>query len=213
MADVARGGYSGELARNALGRLMFVGAATYTAISLALNRDPKKTLEGLNPLSPNFLSVEIGGDTVGVGGDLPVPRETDLASDRAGHYRPGEFFSMDNDGVRFWRGRIALGGGLLWDNTIAKGRNYIGEPVRGWGNIDELAANNLLPFAIAGRLTDHPRAGWASLPGELAGLNIHALNPWEQAHRIRDLYSQAAFRKDYDDLDAVERLHVTTSMR
>ncbi len=206
MADVARGGYSGELARNALGRLMFVGAATYTAVSLALNQDPKKTLSGLNPLSANFLSVEVGGDVVGVGGIFrSLAKQTSRAIEQAIE-RPGEFFSMDNATLRFWRGRISPIGGLAWNLT--DGRNYIGEPVRGWGNLGNLAANNLLPFAVAGRLTEHPRAGWATLPGELAGLNAHALNPWEQAHRIRDLYGQAVFRKDYDDLNTVERLHV-----
>mgnify|MGYP001573866146 FL=1 len=211
MADVARGGYAGTAAREALGRLAAagVGASTLVALAQATGKegfDADKFWEEwaamLNPTSDHFLSLSIGGNNYGVGGVVysalkHAGRALALEIDN-----PGAIFNFDpkddvknplSEGVGFWRSRVAPVGSLTWD--LGTGYNYIGESTRGWGNLATTLAERVLPFAVSGRVLETPREGWATYPLDVTGLRVSPRSPWTMANDARDVAAQAMFGK------------------
>ncbi len=208
MADMGRGGYAGNRAREAMARLGMAGIGTYYVAALGLGMSHAEILEGLNPRNPNFLKLDIGGDRGGVGGVVRALMKAIAKTTEDLYKDPASVFSFDSDAARFFRSRMAPVGGIIWDQVIDDGTNFIGEDVGVITNPGRFFASNSLPFSMDGRVMGHPRSGWPTLPLEMTGFNIYPVPPWDQADRLRDLRAQELYDEDYDALNRLQQREI-----
>ncbi|GEM_PF-2922042 len=63
MSDIAKGGLRGKMAREAVAKTTLFGLAGYMGVSYSMGQEPK-----LDPRDPKFLTVNMAGQNIGIGG-------------------------------------------------------------------------------------------------------------------------------------------------
>ncbi|MDO8490519.1 MAG: hypothetical protein Q7T04_00710, partial [Dehalococcoidia bacterium] len=200
-------------AQKAIGGVLAALTASYVGLSIAMGQSPK-----LNPLPPKyggdggkFMTVEIGGVTVGIGGfTYGMIR---LAGGLAGAAAtdPSALVKMDvrqNPALQFLMGRssplVSLG------QEIVTGRDFFGNRLEDSTDWLKVAADKAMPFMLSSLLIEK-NGTWETLPGQFAGMRTWPRGEWETRDKLRDTYA-APMGKKWDDLpkgtqDDLERQH------
>tara|TARA_Y100000310_G_scaffold38739_1_gene36249 strand:- start:13318 stop:17568 length:4251 start_codon:yes stop_codon:yes gene_type:complete len=147
--DLFRGGLRGDLARKSLIRSTVATMALSTLFSQARGESWKETIEHMDPRSGKFLTWDIGGVLMGPGSKVRSVL-TLLMQAQKDPERLIEF-SMSNPGLRFARGMLGIPSTPL---DILLGRNFVGEPTRGWKNTARQLPDWLLSPYIATMIAD-----------------------------------------------------------
>lgn len=192
--DAFQGGVRGSIARKSLVKFAVGSAMFMSALAMALGQEDrlKPTKENpvpkmFDPRTGEFMTVEIGGAHVGLGGAYVAAMRLLGALSRAAIEDPKDFISFDpheNPILRYGYGRFSpiLGGAV----DIATGHNYLGERLDTPWDYGRELIDKTFPFWLAGAITDVPRAGWAKAMAEWWGLRAWMVQYWEQAERFAD---------------------------
>jgi hypothetical protein len=188
----------------ALGSLITGSVGVYVAAGLAQGKPWEEIAAGLNPLNgKKFLSFEVNGDWIGIGGQ--VRAITQLLAATGSAIAPGgrpasDLISNDNPLLQFYesRGAPALNivGGVA---EAATGANVLK-----FENIDSLPelvkhlGTSALPFALQGLLEGE---GPFTTAAALAGARTSAQTPFEGRRAL----VQQITGKEEEDLDPGER--------
>ena len=195
--------FRGELARNAMGKMMAGGLIMYSVMAAKAKQTPK-----LDPRKADFLTLKIGGADIGFGSGF-----VSLARFAAGMIAgPEDDWKLDAGVIgghvfektgRFVRGQAAPTTGVGWD--IASGRNYIGEPTVGAiGGLKNSIAEHTVPFFLQG-LMDSPRPGWQGMAAEFGGMRAFPVSSYERAVDAADVHSQVAYGQNYRELNRLQQ--------
>jgi hypothetical protein len=195
--------FRGELARNAMGKMMAGGLIMYSVMAAKAKQTPK-----LDPRKADFLTLKIGGANIGFGSGF-----VSLARFAAGMIAgPEDDWKLDAGVIgghvfektgRFVRGQAAPTTGVGWD--IASGRNYIGEPTVGAiGGLKNSIAEHTVPFFLQG-LMDSPRPGWQGMAAEFGGMRAFPVSSYERAVDAADVHSQVAYGQNYRELNRLQQ--------
>jgi hypothetical protein len=185
MAGMAlQGGWSGDQAFLALSKFFAGTTLLYSGFAKLLGQkiklDPRSQADGGD--GGKFMTVEIGGSTVGLGGK-PLSMARLLLRMRSDPENAIEYLE------RWYRGQGAPATSIGWD--IISGETYMGEPLRspeGTWDIWEILkqeGSRLAPFWAQAEMDD-PRPTWPGRIGEFAGLRSWPLQPSEKLEDFRD---------------------------
>ena len=171
----------------------------------------------LNPMKPGWLTVNIGGQTLGIGGstrallDVMAKATASVAGiDDRNITDVGRFNVFDPDDRRanpllqYWLNRTAPG-----VREVLTRETFDGEKLDSPG---EFALRGLapkfLPFAIDAQLNPPqqvPHQSPFALVPEVLGLRSRPLSAFERRNKKRDEVAQATFSKDWEDLGMDEK--------
>jgi hypothetical protein len=175
---------------------------------------------GLNPMKPGWLTVEIGGQRVGVGGSTRALLDTvfksaavmaELDGKRANDLMQWNIFDpmhrAKNPIPNFWLNRTAPG-----VREVLLGEVYGGQPLDTPKQylLDGLAPK-FLPFAAQGYLNPgegNPHPGALALVPESIGLRARPLSVFERRAALRDELAQMSYGRRWEQLDVDERNQV-----
>ena len=202
--DVQRevvGGYAstaqGRRSLRTLGTLAGGVATTYIVTGIALGKDWDEIKEGLNPLNgKRFLSHQINGDWIGVGGQIRAIAQL-ISAMAVGTYRvattgelptQSEIFSRrDNPLLQFLSGRGAIGtqGVLQVGETLAAktGGEWDLDPferVDSWTDLGLVQGKGSLPFVLQGLLEGEK---WPTVGASALGART---SEWNEYDGMRD---------------------------
>lgn len=175
VADIFKGGLTGNEARKALGGLMAGGAAVYTGTALALGQEPD-----FDPTSSNFMTVEIDGDRYGVGGTLTALMRLAggvamaLKEDPSQLINPftdyGSLNRWDNPFIKFLYSRTSTLSSLL-NSVIVEKADYFGRPIESGVEWGRFILDKATPIAMQ-RFThaDEEKISPLNITAELSGL-------------------------------------------
>jgi len=205
-ADVYRGGTRGELARQTMVGMAFFGAATYYAFSKAMGQEAK-----FDPSESDFMTVQIGDSTVGVGGFWTqfVRLSSKLAETAWDEDAQAAFGDASENPLWRWvRSRAAPGAGAAWD--IANGEDYMGRQFTSLGDVASHVGRQALPiWAEASLLEDPYRTGPAGITAEVLGSRTNPLSASKRRRQLRNSIANDAFGKKWEDLNALQRKLIT----
>jgi len=147
LTDVMQGDIRGELARDAVAKMLGVGVLLHSASAIALGQEPN-----LDPSKGNFLTVEVAGQNVGVGSIwVSAAKGTARLFNQVttdDPQRPGKAIMSldpnDSDLARIFRYRASPMLGYGWD--VAVGRTVIGKPLDTPIQLTAGLARNFTPF-------------------------------------------------------------------
>jgi hypothetical protein len=205
ISDVYRGGTSGELARQSLAGMAFLGAAGYIAFAKALNQEPV-----LDPTDSRFMTMQFGEDRVGIGGFYTqfirlAARVASTSYDSNAQEAFGDW--KDNPLVRWTRSRAAPGAGTAWD--IATGEDFMGRTIEPGTDWFIHAARQTAPTWLEAGLLDSPyRVGVAGLAAEVGGGRVRPLSASERRRDMRDSLAVNAYGKKWEDLNGLQRREI-----
>ena len=198
--DVFQRGVTGEQARRSLFGVAGLGIGTYVATAEALGQEIE-----LDPTTSRFMTIEIGGDRIGVGSFWTSFARMIVNTGAQLDEEPGDFLDVrDNPIARWIRGRSAPAGSLPWD--IGMGEDFLGEPLEGPVDYARHIGENSMPiWAEAGILGDPVRTGIAATGVELVGGRARPETLSEQRFSLRNDLAQARFGRDWEELNRLER--------
>ena len=206
LTDVYRGGTKGELARQTMVGMAFFGAASYYAISKAMGQEAK-----LDPSKSDFMTVQIGDSSVGVGGFwTQFVRLTSKLTETSWDTDAQESFgdASENPLFRWVRSRAAPGAGVAWD--IANGEDYMGRQFTSMGDTLKHVGRQTMPiWAEAALLEDPYRTGPAGLTAEVLGSRTNPLSASKRRRQLRDSIAVEAYDKKWNDLNTQQRKSIT----
>ena len=206
LTDVYRGGTKGELARQTMVGMAFFGAASYYAISKAMGQEAK-----LDPSKSDFMTVQIGDSSVGVGGFwTQFVRLTSKLTETSWDTDAQESFgdASENPLFRWVRSRAAPGAGVAWD--IANGEDYMGRQFTSMGDTLKHVGRQTMPiWAEAALLEDPYRTGPAGLTAEVLGSRTNPLSASKRRRQLRDSIAVEAYDKKWNDLNTQQRKTIT----
>jgi len=192
--DVFSGGIRTEVAAKALAKFAVGSAMFMAALAMALGQEDrlKPTKEEplpimFDPRSGQFMTVEIGGSHIGLGGAYVALMRLLGSITKAAQDDPKSFFKVDpheNPLLRYGYGRSSPISGAVVD--IATGRTYLRERLETPLDYGKLFIDKTFPFWLAGALTDVPRAGLGKAAAEWWGLRAWMVQYWEQAEKFAD---------------------------
>lgn len=216
ISDMFKGGLTGSQARRALGSLAAGGMATYLGICKVLGQEAD-----LNPTSANFMTINVVGRNVGIGGFYYSMMRllgnveaaiTDVAEGEKSAWdiikpiEDGGPNRWDNPFIRFFYGRAApLTGGIV---ELIDQENYFGEPFEDIGDYMGFIGSKTLPIwlqAVSGIEGEEPALHPAIVGAELGGMRTFPRSQWEQIKGKREEYSQAEFGKAFEELNRLEQ--------
>lgn len=207
MADIAAGGLRGGMAREALLAWTVGGLLLYLAIAKLLGQSPN-----LDPRSGGkFLTVEIGGQHVGVGGAF-------FATSRLLAQMALEPAKAPTYIARYLHSRLspAANAGM----TVLAHANYVGKPYDNpWVMTKDIVESSLTPVWLQAMLEGGvPIEDWRISPdvrdlgkrlavgaAEFAGLRTYPVSAAERREQLREEYAASDFGKSWADLNQEER--------
>ncbi len=208
LSDFYRGGLRGELARESIVGMLWLGTATYLGFAKAMNQEPI-----LDPSDSRFMTLEIGDDRVGVGGFwTQFARVTSrLAStawdEDAREAFGGEDFQRNNQLLKWVRSRSAPAAGVVWD--IAMGEDFMGREISGVKDWAQHAGRQSLPiWAEAGLIEDPYRTGALGIATEVGGARVRPLSASERRRDLREDLAEAAYGLKWEDLNTLQRKRI-----
>lgn len=193
-ADAFQGGLRGELARKSLAKFM-VAIPTFMAAVAMIFEQPERIIPTkekpiptmYDPRTPEFMSVEIGGVHMGLGGVYIAAYRLLGSLAQATEDDPSRFLSVDphvNPVLRYFYGRMAPVASAVVD--VVTGHNYLGERLDTPADYSREVIDKTFPFWLAGTLTDVPKAGWKKAVAEWWGLRAWQIQYWEQARDMAE---------------------------
>lgn len=187
-----QGGIGGDVARKALVRWLFGSACFMSAVAVGLGQEDriiptkdKPIPRMFDPRTGEFMTVEIAGTHMGLGGTYIAGVRLLGSLTRTAEDNPKDFISIDpheNPILRYPYGRASpvLGGAI----DLATGHNYLGERV-GDTPMDylRLIVDKTFPFWLAGAITDVPKSGFGKGFAEWWGFRAWMIQYREAAQR------------------------------
>lgn len=201
VGDAVQGGMRGAEGRRVLGGLVGGAVATHIITAKALGQDPN-----LDPTSSKFLTVEVGGSHVGLGGPIHGLIRT-IAEAAENPDDLNDILSMKNPVTRWARGRLSPLLSLAVD--IAAGSDYLGRPITTPGQIAGRVGIAASPFAAGTAIREGPAEALA----QFFGLRAFPESPYEVRDTARDDVAQEKFGKPYRELFQNQRNEVDTDER
>ena len=209
VGDTLGGDVSKPEALKTLASMAVAGAWWYQRVSDMMNPEDDPAKRPIwDPSDGRFMTVDIEGNRVGVGGTYRslmnlmgkvAKHPTDLL----------EINALDpenkNPLLRFWRGRSSIPVSKAWD--IVTGETYMGSPIdRNFGGLARWTVTNFLPFAVGGLIEEEgkPEQKAVQFGASLVGARAFP----ETRTDIRDRLAQRDFGKSYDELDLVQQAEV-----
>lgn len=195
LARAFQGGIGAGEVRKAIAKLLVAMPAFMSAIAYFLGQkdriiptEDRPIPKMFDPRTGEFMTVEIGGTHVGLGGIWVAAFRLLASIVKTATDNPEDFASIDpheNPVLRGGYGRSSpVLGGII---DIATGRNYLGERVtRTPDDFLRLIVDRTFPFWLAGAITDVPKAGWQKGMAEFWGLRAWMVNYHEQAKRYAE---------------------------
>lgn len=208
LLDVYRGGTRGELARQTMVGMAFFGGISYYALAKQMGQEPK-----LDPSQSDFMSVQIGESTVGIGGFYTqflklASRLAETSWDDNAQEAFGD--PKDNPLLRWVRSRAAPGAGTAWD--IANGEDFMGREFNDFGDNIAHVGKAALPIWLEAALLEDPyRTGPAGLTSEVFGASTTDLSAGKRRRQLRDSIAVNAYGKEWDDLNLQQRKSINES--
>jgi len=222
-----QGGIGGDMARKALVKFSVAVPTFMTAIAYSLGQEYRvlPTKERpipimFDPRTGEFLTVEIAGTHMGLGGVWIAGFRLLGSLVRTAQDDPTDFLSLDpheNPILRYFygRGSPVVTGAI----DIFTGRNYLGERLDTPSDYLKEVVDKTFPFWVAGAITDVPKAGWEKGLAEWWGLRAWMVQYREMARQhaedhIKDLPNETimAWQREkgigkltYDDLTNEQR--------
>jgi hypothetical protein len=228
MADVFQGGLKGQLARQTVSNMMAAGVVFHHSMAIAFGQEPN-----LDPRKAEFLTVDIGGQKVGMGTVwLQMARQMGKIYHQTMDERdPGKMISFshrENPLLGFARGRTAPGLSYGWD--IATGRDFLGRPVRpgtvpedqSWyGPTATGALRRLTPLWMQDMVerlpldnsVDNPSNLLVSIPGEILGMRTMPNFISDRVQDRREELSQQYYGKEWNSLEPIQQETLRTGNR
>ena len=193
-ADAFQGGMRGKLAREALIKFNIAIPTFMSAVALSLGQEERIIPTKEKPIPPmfdprtgEFMTVEIAGTHMGLGGVWVAAWRLMGALVRTAQDSPEDFISIDpheNPGLRYWYGRSSPVAGAAID--IVTGSNYLGERLDTPMDYLNEVIDKTFPFWAAGQVTDVPKGGWQKGLAEWWGLRAWMVQYNEQARRMAE---------------------------
>ena len=208
LTDVYRGGLRGEMARQSVIGMLGTGALAYAGFCAALKQKPN-----FDPTDSGFMSVQVGGDRVGIGTFYTQflrlaakiaatsydddAREAFVGSDGTGFVK-----RINRNPLVSWiRGRSSPIGSIAW--TQAVGSDYMGREING-SLLERLenTSRSLTPIWAEGALLERPyRTGGIATTTEVFGGRVRPLSAYERRRDLRDTLGVAAYGKKWKELN------------
>ena len=208
LSDFYRGGLRGELARQSIVGMLWMGTATYIAFAEAFGQDPE-----LDPSSSKFMTLEVGDDRVGVGGFwTQFARVTSRLASTAWDEDSreafgGEDFARTNQLIKWVRSRSAPSAGVAWDVVV--GEDFMGREISGPKDWAQHAGRQTLPIWVeAGLIEDPYRTGFLGVASEIGGARVRPLSAGERRRDLREALSEAAYGIEWNDLNTLQRKRI-----
>lgn len=225
LSDVARGDLKGRLARESLARIGIASLLGYLGLCGLLGQRPN-----LDPRSSRFMTIELGGQHLGLGGVLYATTRTLLgmaldagqAAVTAGKVAlklapadegwQGPLAKAVGLGASWARSRLSPALGALVD--LGLGRDAAGRPVpigRPLDLLRDTVGMRLMPIWLSSLAEDQrgtPAQKAAKGLAEFAGLRTFPVAAWEERNELRERYAREEFGRPWAELDALERYRV-----
>jgi|FLYL01.1.fsa_nt_gi hypothetical protein len=190
VATIFKTDKAGNEARLALGGLAAAATALYLTTSYALGQKPDLEPLKNGRFNPDFFSVRIGNNRIGIGGGMRALARLFAESYESAKTDPTRFISPDFSGAHsnpflsFWRSRAAPLSGTVLD--IWSGETFTGTALEDGNDWVSLVRERTLPFAVQAALEARGGTGnkVASLMAAGFGLNTTPLT----AYQIYDEY-------------------------
>ena len=172
--DLFSGGLTGKMARQSLGQLAAGGMAMYMGITSAMGQEAK-----LDPTKGDFMTIEIGGDKIGIGGMITsiarfgadlVQTAAENPMDLIQPFKDKRLNRWDNPFIRFMYSKSAPLTGLTV-GTAVENADYFGKPLENIEDWSKFLADKITPIAlqrVAPWSGEQPSAAGAA--AEIAGM-------------------------------------------
>lgn len=205
VADVFRGGISGQQARTSLGALMATGVTTYYGACKLLGQTPN-----LDPSSAKFLTVKIGNDHIGIGGIFyGLARfATHVAATAAD--QPVNFLAtnrFDNPFLRFMFQRSAPLTGLTFGLAIEH-KDYFGVPFESPQDYAKFLLEKVTPIAMQRTIFEPKTANLPVFLSELTGLRTFPKSAFELQQETKDNLAMQNHGMTYKDLNRYQQREI-----
>jgi len=191
---------AGEALRT-LASLAMGGLALHIAVSKLLGQEPN-----LDPEQGKFMTVKVGDAHVGPGSIWTSLVRLMGEIYETATENPEGFVSLSgsaNPFLRWFRSRIAPAPALAWD--LATKRTWLGEPLETPTQVLAHVGSRLLPFWLEEYLMQEENPGWEGLPGQLAGLRVWGLSPWERQHELEEELAQEVYGQTWTELSRAKQ--------
>lgn len=189
LSDIFRGNLRGSLARKAMAKGVTAVLAMGTAVSMALGEDMDEMVEHLNPTSPEFLTWNIMGQSIGPGGKVRslIRLMGQVAKEPESLLEPQEGgYIWKNPFLRFVRSNLAPAASTGLD--LLMGQDFVGEPTRdGLLSLSErVLGRNMLPIWIQSVIIEGGDLGQRAFraAGEFMGLRTFPEQPKGKGGRV-----------------------------
>tara|TARA_Y100000310_G_scaffold183798_1_gene183925 strand:- start:22 stop:1467 length:1446 start_codon:yes stop_codon:yes gene_type:complete len=212
MGDVLRGGLTGSEARKALAGLLAGGTAMYYGVCKALGQQPD-----LNPTTANFMTVNISGHNVGVGGVTYglmrlLSNVVVTAAEAVDTKDPSAFLDVlnrrDNPFTKFMYNRSSPLTGLAVGVALEQ-EDFFGEPFENPGDWAAFIAEKVIPISMQEVMPWKPTpASPQVFAATFGGLRAYPKSNWELRNEARDSYAQKDYQRNYVELNALEQIRV-----
>ena len=207
VSDVLSGDLRGQMARDAMTRMLVFGVASYYVIARAKGEEPH-----LDPTKSDFLTIEVMGQPVGPGVFWRSFAKLTAQIINTGAENPADLLNVTdveaNPLVRWARGRMAPAGGLTWD--IARGADFVGYPLNNPADWTLRVGKEFLPLWLEGQLLADPfRQNVAGL-SQITGLGAPNVPASTRLREERDIAASKMFGgKSYSELNALQRKSIS----
>ena len=189
-----QGGVGGDMARTSLAKLLVAMPAFMSVLAYSLGQKErviptkdKPIPRMFDPRTGEFMTVEIAGVHMGIGGVWVAAFRLLGSLTRAAIDDPMDFLSIDpheNPILRYGYGRAAPVASAAID--VFTGKNYLGERLDTIDDYLREVIDKTFPFWLAGAITDVPKSGWQKGLAEWWGLRAWMVQHREQAKRYAE---------------------------
>jgi hypothetical protein len=204
VADIFKGGITGAEARKSLSGLMAGGSAMYYGTCKVLDQTPNFDIT-----SPNFMTIKIGNENVGVGGAFyGIARLTAGVIGTAVN-QPVDLVRLnrfDNPFIKFMFSRTSpLTGTIV--NAIEQ-KDYLGRPFESVADWGRFMADKILPIAAQSFIEPTPGGGRPSpLVGvaNVFGARTFPQSAWQLQEAAKDKLAQETYYLPYTQLNDLQK--------
>ena len=210
LSDVFKGNIQGEAARKSMIGMAGLGMASYiTTVNLMQEAGSNQELH-LDPSKSSFMTLDIGGEKVGVGGFwTQFTKLSSRLAETAWDEDAREAFLGDdtirtNPLIRWVRSRSAPSAGVGWD--YAAGEDFLGRQIESPLDWTKHVFTQVTPiWAEAALLSSPYKTGAPGIAGELLGARVRPASASERRSDLRDALAQNLYDKDWVDLNGLQR--------
>lgn len=211
--DILRGGFTGAEARKAFAGMVLGGLTMYKAITEATGQQMN-----LDPRSARFMTIEVGGRHVGVGGIYYAMLRTladvvATAQEEPKMLSPLNLSRVDNPFYKFMYARSSPLTGLVTGLAIEH-KNYFGEPFESSQDYATFMLDKVIPIAAQSVMPWHKK-DWdenvfepAVFAAEIGGLRTFPTSTWEVQDVARDNLSLKTYNKRWTELTRAEQREI-----